>query len=200
MIYQLYAEVYRSLRQSTGLTQAELAKAAGLAKRTIERIEAGEKLPCPADEAAIIGATACSRPFLAQLLAKAMGHCGFGRVTILLDAGDGRAATPSDETYELLQASREVMPKEQWWRWMERHGLLKSQEHLIEQQWLTMRRQLQAQLWALEAREGKPKDGRDKESIAARPGTVAGGREVDRQQSGTTGGGSASLTSSVISS
>ena len=163
MIKQLFTDVYRSLRESTGLSQRQLAAAAALPRSAIQRIESGDKLPSPAEESAIREATACSRLFFAELVCKALSPRLGCRITILPDApGNYRPATPIGEAGELLQGAQGVMPEERWWSLMEQLGRIKTRQLLLEQDCFGFVRHLKTELWELERKHegsnGEPEE------------------------------------------
>ncbi len=53
MFYKLQTELYRLLRKAAGLTQIELAVASGLSRRSLQRIEIGDKVPTQEEDEAI---------------------------------------------------------------------------------------------------------------------------------------------------
>ncbi len=156
MFNTLHTDVFRWLRESAGVSQRELADAAGLPLRRVQRIESGDKPPCGAEESAIYKALACSHPFFVELVCKSLTRT-LGQPVTIAATGGYRPATPIAELNEQLQAARERIPDEQWWSWVERLVRLRAFDSLVEQEALAMRRELRALRWKLGS-EGEPED------------------------------------------
>ena len=121
MIFKVQAAVYSWMRDSAGLTQRQLAKATGIARRTIQRIERCRRPPTREEEALIVEATASSPLLIGELMCKALSEELGRRVSMSADdPRDYRPATPDGEAHELLRSYREWMPRDLWWSLMER--------------------------------------------------------------------------------
>ena len=149
MINELQTRLYLLLRDTAGLTQAELGAASGLSRRTIQRIETAERLPTRDEEEAIQMATDSTDLFLAELVCQVLSQLLGRRVSIGADETGYRAATPEAELNELLRVAQPKMRRERWWAWKERVGRFKALGQLHETQGLADVRDLAAEVKAL---------------------------------------------------
>ena len=91
-----FAELLRQLRADAGLTQEELAEAAGLSPRSVSALERGVNLTARKDTARLLaGALGLTGPQRGLFEAAARGRAPAGQV---LAAGEGAAAAAATRT------------------------------------------------------------------------------------------------------
>jgi len=95
--------VIREFRRARGLTQAKLAKSAGVTVSQISNVERGDGLPSLATLYKISRAVRITLPELFRFDAKPIGQDRAGRLAKLMALADGRRPEELDLAIELLQ-------------------------------------------------------------------------------------------------
>ncbi len=162
MLYELQTDVYPWLRESAGLTQAQLVKVSAVPRSAIQRIEHGKRPPSREEEEAIRQATGCSLRFFAELICRSLSDKLDRPVTIGSGEAIGyRTTTPEAEAHELLRACERRVPANVWLTWKGRLGRIRVLSLWLEQELLAVVTELRTLLRLVDEED---EDGAEAES------------------------------------
>ena len=110
MFNALYPNVYRKLRERAGLTQAELGKALGINRYTVNKVESGRAQLDREQEEILLELAKCNREEFGELVCEELSELLDKRVGISSDHGAYQATTSLAKAFSLLREHESRIP------------------------------------------------------------------------------------------